>query len=69
MSYSGTLSIAQLTHLHEMPLQAVPRLVKKRLLVMLVEGNLHIRLTHVDNKQFTMFALCLINQVYALVFG
>ncbi len=69
MSYSGTLSIAQLTHLHEMPLQAVPRLVKKRLLVMLVEGNLHIRLACVNSEQFMVFVLHFINHVHTLMFG
>jgi len=62
-------STAQLMQLHEAPLQVVPRLVKERLLVVLVEGSLHIQLVSVDGKQFTMFALCLINQVRALVFG
>jgi len=62
-------STAQLTQLHEAPLQAIPRFVTERLLIMLVEGNLHIRLAHVDNEQFTMFTLCLINQVRAPVFG
>jgi len=36
---------------------------------MLVEGSLHIRLTCVDSEQFTVFTLCLINQVRTLVFG
>ncbi len=62
-------SITQLTQLHEAPLQAVPRLVKERLLVVLIEGNLHIRLTRVNNEQFTVFALRLINQVRVSVFG
>jgi len=62
-------STAQLMQLHEAPLQAVPRLVKERLLVVLVEGSLHIQLARVDNEQFMMFALRLINQVRALVFG
>ncbi len=62
-------STAQLTQLHEAPFQTVPRLVKERLLVMLVEGNLHIWLTRVNSEQFTMFALRLINQVRAPVFG
>jgi hypothetical protein len=55
--------------LHEAPLQAVPHLVKERLLVVLVEGSLHIRLVRVDSEQFTVFALRLINKVRALVFG
>ncbi len=42
---------AQLTQLHEAPLQAVPRLVKERFLVALVEGSLHIRLARVDSEQ------------------
>jgi hypothetical protein len=54
-------SIAQLTQLHEAPLQAIPCLVKERLLIVLVQGNLHIRLARVDNEQFTVFALHLIN--------
>ncbi len=62
-------STAQLTQLHEAPLQVVPCLVKERLLVMLVEGSLHIRLAHIDNEQFMMFALRLINQVRAPMFG
>jgi len=62
-------STAQVMHLHEAPLQAVPRLVKEHLLVVLVEGSLHIWLTHVDSEQFTMFALRFINQVHAPVFG
>jgi hypothetical protein len=36
---------------------------------MLIEGNLHIRLAHVDNEQFTVLTLHLINQVRALLFG
>jgi hypothetical protein len=35
----------------------------------LIEGNLHIRLTRVNNEQFTVFALRLINQVRVSVFG
>ncbi len=62
-------STAQLTQLHEAPLQAVPCLIKECLLVVLVEGSLHIRLTRVDSEQFTVFALCLINQVRAPMFG
>ncbi len=62
-------STTQLMQLHEVPLQAVPRLVKKCLLVMLVEGSLHIRLARVDIEQFTVFALRLINQVCAPMFG
>jgi len=62
-------STAQLTQLHEAPLQAVPRLVKECLLVVLVKGNLHIRLAHVDNEQFTMFVRRLINQVHVPMFG
>jgi hypothetical protein len=55
--------------LHEAPLQAIPRLVKERLLVVLVKGSLHIRLARIDSEQFTVFAFRLINQVRALVFG
>ncbi len=62
-------STAHLMQLHEAPLQAVPRLVKEHFLIVLVEGSLHIRLVHVDSEQFTMFVLCLINQVRAPVFG
>ncbi len=43
-------STAQLTQLHEAPLQAVPRLVKERLLIVLVKGSLHIQLACVDNE-------------------
>jgi hypothetical protein len=53
---------AQLTQLHEAPLQAIPHLVKERLLVMLVKGNLHIQLACVNSEQFTVFALRFINQ-------
>ncbi len=46
-------STAQLMQLHDAPFQAIPRLVKERLLVMLVEGSLHIWLVRVDSEQFT----------------
>jgi len=62
-------STTQLTQLHEAPLQAIPHFVKECFLIVLVEGNLHIRLTRVNNEQFTVFALRLINQVRAPVFG
>jgi len=62
-------STAQLTQLHETPLQVVPCLVKERLLVVLVKGSLHIWLVCVDSEQFTVFALHLINQVHAPMFG
>jgi hypothetical protein len=62
-------STAQLTQLHEAPLQVVPRLVKEHIIVVLVEGSLHIRLMRVDNEQFMVFALHLINQVRTPMFG
>jgi len=62
-------SSTQLTQLHEAPLQTVPRLVEERLLFVLVKGSLHIRPTRIDNEQFTVFTLCLINQVCTPVFS
>jgi len=62
-------SSTQLTQLHEAPLQTVPRLVEEHLLFVLVKGSLHIRPTRIDNEQFTVFTLCLINQVCTPVFS